>query len=185
MTLFQTLAMWSLRAIVLWGAAEASLSLYEQSAAQLSAWHQVSGHRAAMQRLDQRAEAAERDGAEARAALSGPDRPVWRLPPGTEGVTPAAQAANLVRTEMFAHGAQAPVVDGAAASESDALARVTLQATWRELEAASPSAFAYLASRAPQLEVVSLKMTRLSGAGLVDVEAEFVASVQPTHEAGP
>ena len=185
MTLFQTLAMWSLRAIALWGAVEAGLSLYEQSAAQLSAWQQVSGHRAAMQRLDERAEAAAREAAEARAALTGSDRPLWRLPPGTEGATPAAQAANLVRTELFAHGAQAPVVDGAAASETDALARVTLQATWRELEAASPSAFALLAARAPHLEVASLKMTRLPGAGLVDVEAEFVSSVQPTHEAGP
>lgn len=84
MTLFQLVSMWTLRALVLWGALEIGGRLYGIALDRAAQLNELAGHSAAMSRLNERAQSAETAARSTYAALAAFDGEVWTLAVGAE-----------------------------------------------------------------------------------------------------
>jgi hypothetical protein len=176
MTLFQRLSMWSLRALLLWGAVEVGGVLYQTMSARAASFVQLQGHDAAMDRLKARADRAEAD---ARAALGRRDAlsgAAWRVI-ANENETLSRAASKSLRETLIELGAQAPVVE-AQGGDAGASSRVSLAATWRENVETSPQVLSALSQRHPEFAIERLSLQR----GDV-VRAELVVSAPVTRVA--
>ncbi|MBL8537063.1 MAG: hypothetical protein JNM59_06630 [Hyphomonadaceae bacterium] len=156
MTLFQHIAMWSLRALLVWGGVEAGGGLYAAGAEHWTSLQRIAGHRTAMTRLEERARSAETELQTANAALAEHSGAAWRLTLNA-GETPEQAAARQLRETLIELGAEAPVVDGEGAAGSSP-ARVTLTARWREPSATAPQILHALAQRHPAFTVERLSL---------------------------
>lgn len=154
MTLFQHIAMWSLRALLVWGGVEAGGAIYSSGAEHWADLQRLAGHRSAMTRLEERARTAESELHAANAALAEQNGVAWRVT-AIEGEPPAQAAARQLRETLLELGAEAPVVDGEAASTP---ARVTLTARWREPGATAPQVLHALAQLYPAFAVEQLSL---------------------------
>lgn len=153
MTIFQSVAMWSLRALLAWAAFEAGAALYAQGVERWSDLRRLSGHRTAMGRLEDRARAAEVELQALNAELAALNGDAWSIAPSAEE-TPAAAAAHRLRQTLIELGAEAPVVDAGLDG-----GRVALNARWREPAASAPQILHALAQRHPEFAVERLSLT--------------------------
>jgi hypothetical protein len=179
MSVFRMASVWTLRALVLWGALELGAQAYDVAVARWSEWSMLAGHRAAMARLDERARATETRALAAEAALASARGAPWRVITRT-GETPATAAALELRQMLIELGAEAPVVDGATDGASND--RITLTTRWRERADTSPAVLRGLAARRPELQLASLSMDRQDQ---IVVEAVFIAHVRAEPGAAP
>ncbi len=175
MSLMRTLSAWTLRALLAWGAVEASASLYDyanQRSADLSA---IAGQGVVAHRLEARARAAEANASALDHRLGGLVRVSW-TPVAPDN---ARAAADAMRQQLIDLGAQAPVVDATLAPAGEHMVRMVFTARWREPAETSPSALHALAARSPELSVSRLAMSRAGG--LIATEAQFEA-IAPSLE---
>lgn len=175
MSLFQHIAVWSLRALALWAALELGANFYQEASARAEALAQINGHRAAMGHLAQRAEALEARENAAVNTLARSDQTAWRLD-NAGGAAIETYAARQLRESLMGLGAEAPVVDGAQ-TQAGSLKQIRLSAHWREAAETAPSIFYALATQYPAFRVAALRVERAQG-GSVLAEAEFVVLVR-------
>jgi len=157
MTIFQHVAMWSLRAMLVWGVLEAGSALYAAGAEHRSNLQRIAGHHAAMARLDERARSAEGELHAVNVTLAQNTGAPWRLS-AASGETPAQTASRHLRETLLELGAEAPVVDGEVSAASASAPRVTLTARWREPSATAPRILHALAQRYPEFTVERLSL---------------------------
>jgi hypothetical protein len=169
MTLFQHVIMWTLRALVLWGAFELSLHVYERSLQHWTQWQAIAGQHAATARLLDQARAVERQADAAEATLAPQAQLV--VTPGAQE-TPLQAAARELREKLLGLGAEAPVVD---VVENEGQAP-HLNLRWLERPETSPAIFYGLAAQAPSLEVQSLALQRSNQVEVTVVISAPVAS---------
>jgi hypothetical protein len=179
MSLFRIASVWTLRTLVLWGALEFGAQTYDIAAARWSDWSTLVGHRAAMERLDERARAVEARTLTAETALASERGASWPVAIRA-GETVATAAALQLRQTLIELGAEAPVVDGVSDGASND--RVTLTTRWRERADTSPAVLRGLAARRPELELASLTMERQDQ---IVVEAVFHAHVRADPGVAP
>lgn len=157
MTIFRHIAMWSLRAMLVWGVLEAGSALCAAGAEHWSSLQRIAGHRTAMTRLEERARSAESELLAVNAALAQNAGAAWRLGPAA-GEALAQAASRHLRETLLELGAEAPVVDGETPTASGATPRVTLTARWREPRATAPQILHALAQRYPDFGVERLSL---------------------------
>ncbi len=173
MTLFQTAAMWALRALLVWTAFETGAGLYAISTEHGAAWSRLAGHDAVMTRLREQTQAKEDAAARAEAARANLSGDIWRLPAASQSELTDAIAA-AVRTQLLEFGAQAPIVE-ARAAETGA---VILTAKWREPIESAPAVLFGLAARHPTSALTALQLQRREH--LVDIELELTLLAEAT-----
>lgn len=176
MTLFQHVAIWSLRALALWAAFELAAVLFDEGVDRANSGLRLHGHQAAMTRLVRTAETLEREAAVADAQIAGLSAGAWRIAVATPDAQAAPIAAGLVREELMALGAQAPVVETSETVLSGPLRQLHLTLRWRENAGAAPAILYALSARRGDLHIRALRLTRDDA--LVLVEAEAVALVR-------
>lgn len=177
MTLFQHIAMWSLRALLIWGGVEAGGALCAAGAEHWTNLQRIAGHRAAMTRLEERARSADTELQIANAALAQHSGAAWRLTLNA-GEMPALAAARQLRETLIELGAEAPVVDGEGAVGSSP-ARITLTARWREPSQTAPQILHALAQRHPEFGVERLS---LQNGDVATTEIVLTAPVAPERD---
>jgi hypothetical protein len=180
MTIFQHIAMWSLRAMLVWGVLEAGGALYAAGAEHWSSLQRMAGHRAAMARLDDQARSAESELHVINAALAQNAGAAWRLSSAADE-TPAQAASRHLREKLLELGAEAPIVDGETSVASGSTPYVTLTARWREPSGTAPQILHALAQSYPEFGVERLS---LEGGGDV-VTTEIVLTTPVTAGHGP
>jgi hypothetical protein len=178
MTLFQHVAVWSLRALLLWGAFELATSIYFESMSQMEKLGEVRGHEAAMQKLDERARRAERALRGEQLRLGAMQGLVWAAPAGRTSASPGDAVAAQARADLMEFGASQVMLETVEAPLTADLARVSIDARWREPTAQAPSVFDRLAARRANISLAQLKMERAEGAQDVQVEARLEAVVR-------
>jgi hypothetical protein len=182
MSIFQLLSVWTLRALALWGVLELSGALFDSASEQWGEWRQLEGHRAAMLRLEARTRTAEENLTPLVQEIRAHRQSVaFELNPNATGI----DAARLLRDDLMASGAQAPVVDAEGSPAGSGLSKISFHARWREAASASPSVLQALSARRGAMEVRELRMARTSDGGQVSIEARFEALAKETAEVNP
>lgn len=159
MSFFRQVSMWSLRALLVWGAVEAGGHLYEAGVTHVTSLTRIAGYRSAMARLEDRARAGEAQAAAAQTIFAEANGSAWVLPVHGEE-PPSRAAARALREELIQLGAEAPVVDGTDVATAEGITRVTLTARWREPVETSPVVLHGLAGRFPAFSVERLSLER-------------------------
>ncbi len=163
---------WALRAIVLWGAIELGLTLFDEGLREAETFSAIRGHTAAMARLERRAQEIESAARAEAAALSVRRAGAGALNPPA-GETPEQAINDVIRTDLVALGAQTPQVASSVTPLGPSLYRATVEAEWGETQGASSSSLAALATKRPYLSATSVTFQRVESAPLVKTKAQF------------
>ncbi|KAF0174198.1 MAG: hypothetical protein FD124_1421 [Alphaproteobacteria bacterium] len=180
MTLFQLVSVWTLRALIAWGAIEGGAAAYSIALGDLAAWSQVRAHEEVMARLERKAVAAERT-AHSLESQIGRARTAAFPSSAPSPLTQEASVTQAIRDDLLSLGAEAPVVETTFAPLSGDLRKVAVRAQWRERQDVSPGVLHGLAARRPSLRVKVLRFAR-EGDGAISTHAEFEAIVTAPAE---
>jgi hypothetical protein len=179
MTFFQTIIVWTLRALVIFAAIEFGGGAYAHFSTQFMSLNELQAHAAALNRLEAQARTAEEQAgaAEAQLALVAP-------PIQIESATTESGAALLMqemRTVLIEAGATAATFEPNLSAAGGG--RLPIATRWQEGADSAPSALYALGRRFPSLRIASLSMHCVSDQGTVRIEANFEANIRTQGQA--
>jgi hypothetical protein len=177
MTLFQQVAVWSLRALALWTAVELGAASFNTMTERAHSWVRLGGHQAAIERLGQRASALEAEAAAADARLAAVSANALRVQSPRPDAPASTQVAAMLREELMTLGAQAPVVDATETALSGPLRRLHLTLRWRENADNAPAILHALSARQGHLQIVSMTLARQDALVVVEVAASAMIRI--------
>jgi hypothetical protein len=182
MTFARLLMVWGLRGLVLWGAAELGIVGFNEVTHEREALDEVSGHAAAMERLQHRAVEAERAATamEQELVLRRKTAAILTLNTITD---PGSGLSEVIRHDLVALGAQTPQVATTLTPIAGGLKHAAISAQWSEFEPTAPSLLAALAIKRPDLSVTRLAIERTDGSPPIKTTAEFQLTIQVKREA--
>lgn len=171
MTLFQTIAMWGLRALVFWAALEFGFDAFDEAQAAMQERAQIAARAQATQRWTRHAHALEIQALQARALLTDRQEEIGG------GASPSSDRPGETLSEDFrialnAMGAADIRIEPSETRLDRSLARVRLTAHWRERP--DRLLLSELGARMPNAQLESIAYRAAPGAGSVDVEATII-----------
>lgn len=179
LTTTQTVMVWSLRALALWGALEGAIAGFDLVTRERETMQAVRGHAAAMARLEHRAEESERLATAEEARLTS-----QRMAAGAgaltvpDGFTPDQAIDAVLRQDLLELGAQSPQVAAVVTPAGKGFYRAVIQARWDETVAAAPGALAGLAARRPYVDAVHVSFARQDNDALATATVQLQFSFQ-------
>lgn len=181
MNRFAVVAMWSLRALLTFGAIEVGTFIVAQAQTDLTSLSALRDHSVTIARLRAQTARHRQMEQDARAAVAAQQQVAWQLPPSTESKTIPEHAASIMRETLASASAQLARVEVAEEATTGDVTVVTFNASWREADSVGSSGLTALAGIAPKMRVSMLRMERLQGQGLVDVQAVLTVPISPSQ----
>jgi hypothetical protein len=176
MTVTQRAMVWSLRAVVLWGAAELGLTLYDEGTRELESWMKIQDHGAAMERLRLR----EREVAGAlrplQARLAQEEQAPARL--SLEGfASPENAITAALKQDLAKFGAQGSQASVTISPLGKTLSHAVIDLQWDEPATSAPQVLYALDQKRPYLTVTRIKYGQILGAPMVKGEADVAVNL--------
>ena len=176
MTFTQQLMIWSLRAVVLWAAAELGLNLCDEALRETESWATVREHGQVMQRLVLRGSELANSLIPLQARLDAEQRSSATL--HLKGAAPEAAISTVLRDDLTQFGAQGPQAVVATSPVGDTLVRTSIHLTWNEPTNAAPGVLVSLASKRPYLRVSEIQYAPIPGSSMIKGEADLSATLE-------